>query len=165
VTVTQADAPEANAIQGPGRRAAEGERDDGDAGGADQGQLLLPAVLVVARLAGVDPVAVGLGGHPRGVGRDRIRIARPRRGHEQVHPERPVGGSPQGGDLLDNGPRRPVARSEEPETPSLADGYRQLRRRGTTRHGRLHDGDGQGVEVHQGEESGRPAAGQYRGRP
>ena len=129
-------------------RAAERERDDGHALLGEQRQLLLVAVVIVARLAGLDAIPLGLLLHSGGVPLDGGAVAGRRRRGEHVDPERHVGQRAQLPDVVADGVGGLVAGRQEPEPSGLADGGGQLGGRGAAGERRLDDRFRELVEVH-----------------
>jgi hypothetical protein len=72
-------------------RAPERERDDGHPFGADEGELGVPAIVLVARLADLRAQPLGVGRELAQVGVEALRRDRTGGGDEQVDPERPLG--------------------------------------------------------------------------
>jgi hypothetical protein len=122
-----------------GVRTAEREGDHGDTLRADEIELRLPRVVVVAGLAELHSVALGLAAQRFGVATKATRVATRHTRHEQVEAERPAGELAQLGELHANGVGRAVPSGEEAEPAGLRDGRREGRRGGTAAQGRQHD--------------------------
>ena len=122
-----------------GGRAAEHERRPTGTLLERQGELVLPAVVVAARLAERDARALALGPQLRRVGADRRRIGGPGGRREDVEPERPGGQPAQRLEVGANRVDRLVAGRQEAEPARVADRGGERGRGGAAGQRRLHD--------------------------
>jgi hypothetical protein len=128
-----------HALEHGGLRAAERERHDRDALGLGERELVLPAVVVVPRLAERDARQFALVAQPAGVGAHRVVVGRAGGRREDVEPERPCCEPAQRLEVGAHRVGRLVAGGEEAEPARLAHRRRQRRRRRAAGERRLHD--------------------------
>lgn len=133
------------------RRATEGERRDRRPLGHQQLDLLLPVVVLPARLARLVPLLA----QRLGVARHRDRIRQARRRHEQVHAERRIPQPPQRGDVGARPVGGPVAGGQEAQPTGARHRGGQLGSRGAAAKRRLHDRHRQPIEDAHDRLSGR----------
>jgi hypothetical protein len=122
-----------------GRRQAEGHRDHRHALLGQQRQLLVPAVVVVHRLAERHPVALRLALQRRRVCLERSAVGERRARHEQVDAERPLREAPQLADLVAHRSDAAIPRGEEAEPSGLRHGAGKRGRGGAAAHRSLDD--------------------------
>ena len=123
-----------------GVRTSGHERDHGHPLVAREHELLLPAVVVVPRVAELDVLALSLLGKGIGIASDRLAVVARPAGDEDVQPERARGERAQLRDVGAHRVRRPVAGREEAEPTRLAYGRGQRGRGRPAAHRRLDDG-------------------------
>ena len=120
-------------------RTAERERHDCDALGDRELELVVPAVVVEARLAEGDAEPLRLVPQRLGVGGERLGVDPRRRRREDVEPEWRAGSRAHRPDLVAHGVVAPISGREEAETAGLADRDGERRGRRAAGHRGLDD--------------------------
>jgi hypothetical protein len=128
-----------------GLGAAEGEAHDGRRIVEQGVDLLGPVVVVPEGLPDGRPDGLGIGREALDVGGERRRVGRRRAGHEDVHPERRLGRSPDFAHLGAHRRRRLVAAGEEAHRSGGRGGDDEPRGRRAARHGSDDEGTAQEV--------------------